>query len=267
MSEKEVLEALRLSVSKTKTFIDCAAKFKFCYIEKLPRKDWDFHIFGKFCHMVLEIFHQAYLENNSQQTFSIEMGKAYKAALAEYKDKMTPDMKRECWAIIDQYLRIVSNDKKNNLSANVIAVEKKFDFEVTKNLVLNGMIDRIQMDADNVIHVADYKTTKNKKYLKDDWFQLLTYAYVIITEDPSIQKVRASYILLRHNFEYITTEFNKKDILKVKDKYIEYANQILTEKDYKPNPTMLCNYCDYLQECPEGKAKAFNQKVYGEVSY
>lgn len=263
----KAIEALRLSVSKTKTFLDCKAKFKYCYIEKLPRKDWDFHIFGKFCHLVLESFHQAYLEHNSQEPYNIEMGKAYKIALAEYKDKMTPEMKKECWGIIDQYLRIVTNDKKNNLSANVIAVEKKFDFEVSENLVLNGMIDRIQMDADNVLHVADYKTTKNKKYLKDDWFQLLTYAYVMLREDPSIKKVRASYILLRHNFEYITTEFNRKDILKVKDKYIEYAHQMMTEKDFKPNPTMLCNYCDYLQVCPEGKTKAFNQSVYGEIKY
>ena len=71
-------EDLRLSVSKTKTFLDCKAKYKFCYIEKLPRKDWDFHTFGKFCHKVLEDFHNAYVKNNSTEPFNIEMGKAFK---------------------------------------------------------------------------------------------------------------------------------------------------------------------------------------------
>ncbi len=123
------------------------------------------------------------------------------------------------------------------------------------------------MDADNVIHVADYKSTKHKKYLKNDFFQLLTYAYVIVSEDPSIEKVRASYILLRHDFEYVTKEFSKKEILEVKDKYQEYASQILSEKDFEPNPTALCNYCDYLQLCPAGKSKAFDQQVYGEVNW
>lgn len=258
---------LRLSVSKTKTFLDCAAKYKFSYIEKLPRKDWEFHTFGKFCHSVLEDFHQAYLEHNSQELLSVEMSKAFKKALIEYKEKMTPEMKKECWTIIDKYLRLVTTAKKNNLTANVIAVEKKFDFNVTENLVLNGMIDRIQIDDDNVIHVADYKTTKNKKYLKNDWFQLLTYAYVIVTEDPSITKVRASYILLRHDFEYITTEFDIAEIMTIKDKYIEYARQMNTEKDFKPNPTALCNYCDYLNLCPEGKSKSYNQNIYGEVTW
>jgi putative RecB family exonuclease len=265
MSE-ELLEELRLSVSKTKTFDGCKKKFDFCYVQKLPRKDWDFHIFGKFCHSVLETFHKTYLEG-CFLPYNTVMGDAYKAALLEFKDKMTPDMKKECWGLIDKYLRLVSKDKANKLPANVIAVEKRFEFPVAKNIILNGAIDRIQLDADNVIHVADYKTTKNKKYLKDDWFQLLTYAYVIHKEDPSITKVRASYILLRHDFEYITREFTLAEILKVKDQYIKYAEQIVNETEYKPNPTALCNYCDYLSLCPEGKTKSFNSNTYGEVSY
>src|SRR6185369_16239486 len=150
--------------------------------------------------------------------------------------------------------------------ANVIAVEKRFELAVAENIILNGAIDRIEIDADNVIHVGDYKTVKNKKYLKDDFFQLLTYAFVIMSEDPSITKVRASYILLRHDFEYITTEFTKDEVLQVQDKYVEYVRQMTTEKDFKPNPTVLCNFCDYLDRCPEGKSKAFNQNIYGEVS-
>ena len=259
-------EDLRLSVSKTKTFLDCKAKYKFCYIEKLPRKEWDFHVFGKFCHKALEWFHQQYIDG-CLLPYNTTMTDAFKVAWAEYKDRMTPDMKKECWAILNQYLKNITKDKQSGLPANVIDVEKRFDFAITDNLVLNGAIDRIQLDADGVIHVADYKTTKYKKYLKNDFFQLLTYAYVIVSEDPAIEKVRASYILLRHDFEYITTEFLKDEILSVKDKYQEYARQMLTEKEFAPTPTNLCNYCDYLDKCPAGKSKAFNQNVYGEVTW
>jgi CRISPR/Cas system-associated exonuclease Cas4 (RecB family) len=95
----------------------------------------------------------------------------------------------------------------------------------------------------------------------------MTYAFVIMSEDPSIKKVRGSYILLRHDFEYITTEFTRKEVMKVEKQYIDYVNQMVTEKDFKPNPTVLCNFCDYLQNCPEGKTKSFNQNTYGEVSW
>lgn len=259
-------DELRLSVSKTKTFLDCKAKYKFCYIEKLPRKEWEFHTFGKFCHSALEFFHKQYIDG-CLLPYNITMGDAFKHAWAEHKERMTPEMKKECWGILNKYLALASKEKQSGYPANVIAAEKRFDFQIADNLVLNGAIDRIQLDADNVLHVADYKTTKHKKYLKNDWFQLLTYAYVLYCEDPTITKVRGSYVLLRHDFEYITTEFSLNDILSVKDKFEDYASQMRTEKDFTPNPTALCNYCDYLEHCPAGKSKAFNKPTYGEVNW
>lgn len=263
MSKKE---ELKLSVSKTKTFIDCKAKFNYSYNLKLPKKEWDFHILGKFCHKVLEDFHITYI-NGSDAPYNVTMSEAFKNAVAEYKNSITPEMKKECRGLIDQYLRIVSNDKKNNLSANVLACEKNFQLLIDGNILLNGMIDRIQLDSDNVIHVADYKTTKNKKYLKEDWFQLLTYAYVILLENPEIEKVRASYILLRHDFEYITKEFYPKEIMQVEKQYVSYAEQIRKESKFEPNPSFLCNYCDFLVHCDAGKQKVNPLVKHGEVQW
>lgn len=259
-------EELRLSVSKTKTFLQCKKQYQFNYILKMPKKDREYHTVGKFCHRVLEVFHNYYIEG-CLLPYNVAMGDAFKVAWAEYKSKMTPDMKKECWQIIDKYLRIITENKANNLPLNVIACEKRFELPLTDNLILNGAIDKIERDADNIIHVGDYKTTKNKKYLKNDWFQLLTYAYVILNEDPSIEKVRASYILMRYDFELITTEFKKKEILSVKDQYVKYAEQMLSEKDFPPTPTALCSYCDFLEHCPAGKSKAFGQAIYGEVNW
>lgn len=257
----------KLSVSKTKTFLSCKKQYQFIYVHKLPRKDRDYHILGKFCHKVLEEFHNSYMVNNSTNPFNVEMGNAFKAGLAEFKDKMSAEMKKECWNIIDQYLKIVTNDKKNNLSANVIACEKKFEVNIENKIILNGAIDRIQIDADNVIHVCDYKTTKNKKYIKDDFFQLLTYAYVIMSERPDVTKVRASYILMRHGFEYITKEFSAPEIMAVREKYLDYAEKINLEKDFEPNPTILCRFCDFSHLCAEGKKMLEPSQIYGEVTW
>jgi RecB family exonuclease len=256
---------LRLSVSKTKTFIDCPKKFKFSYVEKLPRKEWDYHVLGKFCHKVLEDFHIAYLASCTDP-YNITMNKCFKAAQAEYTT-MTAEMTKEAFGMLHEYLKIVSQDKKNNLVANVMSVEKNFEVKVGDHLVLNGMIDRIQLDPDGVIHVCDYKTSKNKKYLANDFFQLLTYAYVIISENPDLDKVRASYIMLRHNFEYITKDFSIAEIMAVESKYLKYAETINTEEIYQANPTALCSYCDYLDLCPEGKSKSFGKPFYGEVAW
>lgn len=263
-------DPFRLSVSKTKTFLDCKQRFQYTYIQKLPRKEWDFHILGKFCHKVLEDFHKAYIKDNSTQSLNFEIGKAYKGALQEYGSRMTPEMKKECRDIVDQYLRIVSNDKMNNLSANVLDAEKNFELPINENLLLLGQIDRIQLDADNVLHLADYKTAKDKKYLKNDWFQLMTYGYVMLNENPSLERIRCSYIMLRHNFEYITKEFTAEELWKVKDKYLEYARQMIEEKSFPTNPSILCKWCDFLDVCSDGKElinKISPPMIYGETSW
>jgi RecB family exonuclease len=262
-------EDFRVSVSKTKTFNQCKKQYQFNYLLKFPKKDRDYHVFGKFCHKVLEEFHRKYQEG-CLLPYNKVMGEAWKEAWSEFKEKMTPEMKKDCWDLINKYLKMISITTpvdSNGMPANVIGVEKRFEIPVGENIILNGAIDRIQLDDDNVVHVADYKTTKNKKYLKNDWFQLLTYAYVIFSEDPTVKKVRGSYILLRHDFEYITTEFSLDQIMKVKDKIIDYVEQMKKEIEFEPTPSALCNYCDFLEHCPAGKAKAYNQQIYGEVTY
>jgi RecB family exonuclease len=216
--------------------------------------------------MVLEEFHKVYIEG-SDAPYHVTMGQSYKLALKEFQEKMTPEMKKECWAIIDQYLRKISAEKNNGHPANVIAVEKRFELQVGETIVLNGAIDRIQLDSDGIIHVADYKTSKSTKYLKDDFFQLMTYAYVIMSDDPTIEKVRASYVMLRHDFEYITTEFHKPEVMEVEKKYIDYVNQMMTEKEFKANPSALCRFCDYASLCPEGKKMLEPSLRYGEVAW
>jgi putative RecB family exonuclease len=257
----------KLSVSKTKTFLACKKQYHFSYILKFPKKERDYHILGSMTHKVLENFHNLYI-SGSDLPFNKGMSKSFKEAYAEFESKCTPEMKKESFNIIDSYLKIIYTQKDHPLSTNVIGCEKSFSIPIKENVILNGFIDRIQVDADGVLHVCDYKTTKNKKYLVNDFFQLLTYCYALLLEDPALDKIRASYILLRHNFEYVTEEFTKDKILEIKKKYIDYADSMISEKDFKPNPTILCGWCDFLQDCKEGlNQTSKKQQINGEIDW
>jgi RecB family exonuclease len=195
------------------------------------------------------------------------MGNAYKTALIEYGTKMTSEMKKECYQMVNQYLKIVSDKKINNFSENILAVEKTFFYNLQDKVIINGMIDKVSLDADNVLRVSDYKTTKNKKYLKDDYFQLMTYGYILLKENPEIKKIRGSYILLRHNFEEITQEFSAAELMTMEQTYLDYADKIQSEKDFTANPTFLCRYCDHSEICVEGKQMLKPENVFGEVQW
>jgi putative RecB family exonuclease len=250
-SKQDSTAALPLSVSKVKTFEDCKAKYRYCYIEKLPRKEWDFHIFGQCLHSVLEEFHK---EETPDLPANQKMTACFKMALAEYGPKMSKDQKDEAWQILDRYLQQL--DSKAGKPPSIVDVERGFYIDIyldgKPHILLNGFIDRVQVDPDGIVHVADYKTTKNKRYL-NDFFQLMTYAYVLMLEKPELEKVRASFVLLRHDFEYLTKEFSRADVMEVQEKFIEYAKQIHDEKLWRPSPKFLCKYCDYLDVCAEGK--------------
>jgi putative RecB family exonuclease len=240
---------MTLSVSKTKTFESCKAKFRFCYIEKLPRIDRDFHIFGKYLHQILENFHRELIEKPERKTeWRNVMKEAWDLAYNDYCDQLTGLQVKDAQAMIKEYNEILEEEGL----PNVVAVEKDFNINVNNKVLLNGFIDRIQIDNDGIIHVADYKTTKDPKYLQD-FFQLLTYCYALMLEDPNIERMRASFILLRHSFDYITQEFTRDEVIPVAEKFLKTAYAIEDEKVWRPNPQFLCKYCDYLEHCQEGQ--------------
>jgi len=147
-----------------------------------------------------------------------------------------------------------AKDCEDGSNPDVIDVEPGFYVDINGEILLNGYIDRIQLDNDGILHVADYKTTKNKKYLIGDYFQLLTYAYVMCLQDPDLQQVRTSYILLKHNFSSITKLYNRDQIVEpIGKKFLEYKEKISAEKLWRPNTSGLCNFCDYQDVCSAGK--------------
>jgi ATP-dependent helicase/DNAse subunit B len=242
---------LQLSVSKTKTFAGCKKQYYFNYIEKLPQPPKSYLIFGTFCHEVLEAFHQEYVQG-CLLPHHIVMADAFNKAYKNNKDKITSVQKQECWDILNKYLQCLSINPTLHPS-NVLAVEKRFDIPLNKNVSIRGAIDKVSQDKDGVLIVSDYKSTKQKKYLKGDWFQLATYCWVLLQEQPDLEMIRGSYILLRHDFEEISKDFYRDEILAVKDKYITYAEQITNETEFAANPTILCGWCSFLEHCDAGK--------------
>jgi RecB family exonuclease len=253
---EKVEASLTLSVSKAKTFVDCTGKYKFCYIDKLPRIDQDFHIFGKFLHQILENFHGSIIKDPSlKETWQDYLnGPAWDNAYEEYQELITGIQYKDAKKMIKEYQELLEEDGLPNATA----VEEPFYIllydadEPDFTVLLNGFIDRKQIDKDGLLHVIDYKTTKDPKYLKD-FFQLITYCFALMLKDEKIERARASFVLLRHNFDYLTKEFTRKEAYEVAEKFMKYAKSIRDEKLWRPNPQFLCKYCDYVDHCGQGK--------------
>lgn len=249
----------KLSVSKAKTFESCKTKYNFQYNLKSPQKSFAFLSLGKTLHKVLEDFHQYYLDGGTEP-YNKVIGRCFKSACTEYKAELSHEMKKECYDMVNDYLKLISlNQTGYNQIKNVLSCEKPFALELDNNLnhtiLLNGAIDRVQKDDDGILHVCDYKSTKNKKYLENDFFQLQTYAYVLHRMMPEVTKVRTSYILFRHQFEFITKDFELDEIMEVPVKMVKYVDSILKETEFPPTKSFLCEYCSYYDICPHVEKK------------
>jgi RecB family exonuclease len=239
---------LKLSASSMKTFDQCPMRYYYQYIQKAPRKAFDHFDLGELCHKALEIFHSTYIKKGDP-TISLSKLMTYSFTrarkLKKFK-KMKHELIKEAHFLLIDYLKFLANEGV----PKVKRVEKSFTLEMEKGLIVRGILDRLDIANDGKFHIIDYKTNKNPKYLEP--FQLLIYGLWLEKKYPNIDAFDGSYVLLRHGSKYKTYNFNRQDIVKCKRKIVVFSHNIknnMNSGDWKPNPSILCKWCDYSKTC------------------
>lgn len=246
--EKEK-KILKLSVSRVKTYVDCPQKYYYSYIEKLPKKKWDHFDLGTLIHGSLETFHSIYKSDDDKPKLRTLMKDCFKKQVIimnKGRSSLDPKIVREAQVLLLDYLEKI---EKEGLGAEVLEIEKSFELKLSDKFKVRGYIDRIDRDADGVIHIKDYKTNKNMKYMEP--FQLQVYGIPVFKMYPDVKQYRASYIMMRFKGLHISYDFNKEDVVKAKTKLLEQGQYILEEEVWRPKPSRLCDWCDFRSICVE----------------
>jgi len=245
-AEQEVRKALiKLSASRAKTFEQCKRKYYYQYVAQLPKKEWDHLELGTYVHAALEIFHR-YVKDGSNESLRKLMGLSSEEAFKRMKDngKSLPDEHlHEAKVMLTNYLCFIEREGM----PNVLDVEFPFTLQLNEQYDLTGVIDRIDRDPDGMLHVRDYKTSKNAKYMEP--FQLNTYGLLMLDRFPDIERFRASYIMLKLDCQIIPYEFTVEDVAKCRDKLVQYADSITAEERWRTKPSRLCDWCDFKEVC------------------
>ncbi len=130
--------------------------------------------------------------------------------------------------------------------SEIVAVEKEFRFPVG-NLILRGIIDRIDKLPDDTYEVIDYKTHAEMwdQAKIDSDLQITLYAIGcenIMKTPPAV----LSYYFLAHD-QVISTSRTQKDFDFAYKELADVAKK-LKAKDYKPD-TAKCPRCDFRTLC------------------
>jgi len=238
---------LTLSPSRINTYQKCPRKYYYTYIAKLPRKDWDHFKLGTFVHGALEFFHSEYKKDDNLLNLKHIMKESFRRQRAEMgkKNILLPEkILLEARDLLAEYLNRMET---NGIGAEILSLEQNFNIQLDDKYNIQGIVDRIDKDPDDLMHIKDYKTTKNAKYMEP--FQLQAYGIYLTEKYPDIDRFRGSYVMLRHGGKLISYDFNSEDIRKGRQIVIDYASKIMQEERWMTKQSPLCDWCDFKYLC------------------
>ncbi len=253
---------IKFSVSSIDTYNKCPKKYHYRYIEKpdIVQNKWSFTEFGSCAHRILELFHETLIkENVLEKDYSSLMKACFVKGVREYDSNI---LEEKVWTPDGdvrglEYLKDVIQDYlfylKENGVPDVVGVEVPYSFNLTldsgQEIMVRGIIDRIDRVGPGEYKVVDYKTSKNEKYLKS--FQLLVYAEAIKRKYSDAKVVHGSFMLLKHKCKTKDWTFTDSEIEECVKFIKNSASLVEAEEKWIKKPSILCRWCDYVSICQD----------------
>ena len=151
---------IRLSFSRIDTYRTCPRKFRFRYVDRLPTKPSPHLSFGTSIHGALEAFHDRKLpEPPSEEQL---LGFLFDAWDARGFEDLPREEQLAYYRHGQQVLRRY-HARPRPPDRTTAATEAWFEVPFAYEAVVVGSIDRVDVDADDDLHVIDYKTNRRAR--------------------------------------------------------------------------------------------------------
>jgi len=229
----------------------CPRQYKFQYIDHLGgiyRKSRPYFTMGDHVHATLKDFLSVVpvSERNLTRLEDLlrEKWRRYRKGFNDREDE-----KRWGQKALNQLRWFAKNQ---DLSVTPFMVEDYHSVEVTSNIILKGKIDRVDKEADDSLHIIDYKTGKMPAEINQ--LQLHIYA-LILSKKQDLPPKKASYLYMEAG-TLQTIELTAADLAQATSYVIDMVDKICIEKEYPATPNIYCWNCDFLEICPSKEEAA-----------
>lgn len=140
------------------------------------------------------------------------------------------------------YHRILVTDK-----SDTIALDKLFNMELTAGIYYRGYIDRISQEPNGKLRIIDFKTGKRVNNNPKEDMQLCSYALWLF-ETYQDDEIEIVFEALRHEKTFCS-KLRKSQLSSIREKLLTDINKIISTEKYEANPSILCSWCAYCDEC------------------
>ena len=246
------------SHSKLSTFEQCKLKYKFKYIDKITpdfKSTIEAHL-GSSVHNTFEWMYHEILKGRVP-----ELDEVIQYYSKEWQDNYTEEHK-----IVKEYLKPEDYFNKGvkflidyyvthqPFEDGTLEMEKQLNLKLhpEKPHTIIGYIDRLVFDKErNRYEIHDYKTAnflpKQEKFDQDR--QLALYAIAIRELFGKDKKILLIWHYLNHN-QKIISKRTDEEYDKLRQDIINLIDEIESTKEFPPNPSQLCDWCEYKNSCP-----------------
>lgn len=246
-----------LSYSQIETFRICPLQYKYQYLLRIPTPPSAAATFGEVIHESMKDFYQRAMAGQKPTKEALLKILEENWTSVGYSSKaQEARMKREGQKILKEYFGKAYDPKRLPK-----ALEQKFSVKVSANLKVGGKIDRID-ETEKGVEIVDYKTgsPSTKREAEND-LQLTVYALVaaegvleymgILAKTPKPEAIKVSFYFF-DNQEKISSVRTKDHLEQAKKELVKIAQEI-SQSDFSPAPSRMCDFCDYKLLCEAWK--------------
>ncbi|MFC9895666.1 RecB family exonuclease [Nocardia sp. NPDC127579] len=243
-----------LSPSRAIDFKQCPLKYRLRAIDRIPETPSLGAVRGTVVHAVLEDLYGLPAPERGPERAALLIEPAWariQAERPEVGELVTEGLEpflAEVRALIEGYYQLEDPTRFEPESR-----EAQVEVELGDGAVLRGFVDRIDVAPTGELRVVDYKTgrapgpTHETKAL----FQLKFYALMVLrTRGILPTQLRLIYLADRQILTYAP---DATELLRFERTLSALWDAILDAGrtgDFPPNPSWLCDYCDYKPLCP-----------------
>ncbi len=243
--------AKKLSYSAMSTYENCPWQFRYSKVYGLRGAESHVFSYGSSIHAAMQYFYKNQIRyHGGEKDFEAQLTLKELLALLDRHwivagylslDHMKARKKKAKEVLTEFY------EKRYSVEDRVVKVEEYFEVSVG-DIVVNGMIDRIDMIEGGKVKVVDYKTgsvKKDKKDMAKYENQVALYSMALEKVGYEVGKAELYFVEEDEIVEIEDFEGRKEELVP----WIEGIAKDIREYKFEPNPGFNCHYCSFNQIC------------------
>jgi putative RecB family exonuclease len=243
-----------LSPSKVASFKDCALAFRFSAIDRLPEPPSPSATKGTLVHRALELLFCEPAEARTVPTAlaCLDRARAEMATDPEFVGlgldaEAAAQFAAEAEVLVRRYFEL-----EDPRTVHPIGMELRLEVRVG-SLLLRGIIDRLELDADGGLVVTDYKSGKVPGVTHEQSRLGGVHFYAFLCERVLGRRPSRIQLLYLSEPVAIVAEPSDQSIRGLEQRTSaiwKAVERACANEDFRPHPSPLCNWCSFQDLCP-----------------